>query len=67
MLLAIVYVLCVYAFVVWLLYMWNQESPPERMDKDVNTVIAVKGLKHDRDKSNSHTISRTHTQHDQVN
>ena len=67
MLLAIVYVLFVYAFVVWLLYMWNQESPPERMDKDVNTVSAVKGLKDDGNKSNSITISRAYTEHRKTN
>ena len=66
MLLAIVYVLCVYAFVVWLLYMWNLESPPERVDKDVNSVIAVKGLKDDRNKSYTHTISNAHKEHNQT-
>ena len=59
----ILYVLGIYAFVILLLYSMNLESPPERVNKDVNTVIAVKGLNDDGNKSNSHTISRTHKEH----
>jgi len=52
-----------YVFVVLILYMWNVESPPET----VNNSIAVKGLKDDRDKSNTHTVSGTHKEHNKVN
>ena len=67
MLLAVLYVLGTYVFVILLLYSMHLESPPERMDKGLNTVIAVKGLKDDTDKSNSHTISGTHKEHRKTN
>ena len=60
---AITYMLLPYVFVVLILYMWNVESPPET----VNNSIAVKGLKDDRDKSNTHTVSGTHKEHNKVN
>jgi len=63
MLLALLYVLGTYVFISLLLYSMNKESPPETVDKDVNNSIAVKGLKDDGNKSNSITISRTHTEH----
>ena len=66
LLLAILYVLCVYAFVILILYMWNVESPPENVDKGLNTVASSKGHTNDRDKSNSHTVSRTHQEHHKV-
>ena len=52
-----------YVFVVLILYMWNQESPPETVKDTVNNSIAVKGLKDDGNKSNSHTVSRAYTEH----
>ena len=58
-LLALSLVLIPYVFVILLLYMWNVESPPET----VNNSIAVKGLKDDRNKSNTHTVSRAYTEH----
>ena len=67
MLLALLYVLGTYAFVSLLLYSMNKESPPENVDKDVNNSIAVKGLKDDTDKSNSHTISNAHKEHRKTN
>ena len=63
MLLAVLYVLGTYVFVSLLLYSMHLESPPERMDKDVNSVIAVKGLKDDRNKSYTHTVSRAYKEH----
>jgi len=66
MLLALLYVLGTYAFVILLLYSMHLESPPERVLDTVNNSIAVKGLNDDRDKSNSHTISRTHKEHSQT-
>ena len=61
---AITYMLLPYVFVVLILYIWNVESPPERVKDTVNNSIAVKGLKDDNaHKSNSHTVSRTHTEH----
>ena len=66
LLLAVLYVLCVYAFVILILYMWNVESPPERVKDTVNNSIAVKGLKDDTDKSNSHTVSRAYKEHHKV-
>lgn len=64
---AVLYVLGIYAFVILLLYSMHIESPPERIDKDVNTVASSKGLKDDRDKSSTHTISRSHKEHSQTN
>ena len=60
---AVLYVLGTYAFVILLLYSMNQESPPETVDKGLNTVVSSKGLKDDGNKSNSHTVSRAHTEH----
>ena len=60
MLLASLLVLCIYAFVVAILVLWNIESPPERVNVRVNTSVAGKGLKDDRNKSYSHPISGTH-------
>ena len=60
---AVLYVLGTYVFVILLLYSMNKESPPERVDKGLNTVASSKGLKHVRDKSYTHTVSRTHKEH----
>ena len=67
MLLALLYVLGTYVFASLLLYSMHLESPPERVNKRVNNSIAVKGLKDDRDKSNSHTISNAHKEHRKTN
>ena len=67
MLLAVLYVLGTYVFASLLLYSMHLESPPERVDKDVNSVIAVKGLKDDRNKSYTHTISNAHKEHHKTN
>ena len=64
MLLAVLYVLGTYVFASLLLYSMNKESPPERMDKGLNTVVSSKGLKDDNaHKSNTQSISRTHKEH----
>ena len=64
MLLALLYVLGTYAFVILLLYSMHLESPPESVDKDVNTVATQsRSNSDDRNKSNSITISRTHKEH----
>ena len=63
MLLSLLYVLGTYVFVSLLLYSMHVESPPERVDKGLNTVASSKGLKHVRDKSYTHTVSRTHKEH----
>ena len=64
MLLALLYVLGIYAFVILLLYSMNKESPPERVKDTVNTVSAVKGLNDDNThKSNTQSISRAYTEH----
>jgi cytoskeletal protein RodZ len=65
-LLALSYVLLPYAFVILILYMWNVESPPERVKDTVNTVASSKGHTNDRSKSNSHTVSRSHKEHHKV-
>jgi cytoskeletal protein RodZ len=62
----ILYVLGIYSFVILLLYSMSLESPPENVDKDVNTVVSSKGHTNDTDKSNSHTVSRTHKEHSQT-
>ena len=63
MLLAVLYVLGIYSFVILLLYSMHLESPPENVDKGLNTVASSKGFKHVRNKSNSVTVSRTHKEH----
>jgi len=67
MLLALLYVLGTYAFVSLLLYSMHLESPPERMDKGLNTVVSSKGLKDDNaHKSNTQSISGTHKEHNKT-
>ena len=66
MLLAVLYVLGTYVFVSLLLYSMNKEPPPERVDKGLNTVVSSKGLKDDRSKSNTQSISRTHKEHNKT-
>ena len=60
---AVLYVLGTYAFVILLLYSMNLESPPETVKDTVNNSIAVKGLKDDRNKSYTHTVSRAYKEH----
>ena len=65
---AVLYVLGTYVFVILLLYSMHLESPPERMDKGLNTVVSSKGHTNDNaHKSNTQSISRTHTEHSQTN
>ena len=66
LLLAILYVLGIYGFVVLLLYSMHLESPPETVKDTVNNSIAVKGLKDDTDKSNTHTVSRAYKEYHKV-
>ena len=64
MLLALLYVLGTYVFVILLLYSMHLESPPETVDKGLNTVASSKGLKDDNaHKSNTQSISGTHKEH----
>jgi len=68
MLSAVLYVLGTYVFVILLLYSMHLESPPERVDKGLNTVVSSKGHTNDNaHKSNTQSISRAHKEHHKVN
>ena len=59
LLLALLYVLSIYSFVILVLYSMHLESPPET----VNTVAKDKEVNDEQSKSNSQSISRAYQKH----